>query len=201
LLLIEKKKIMNFLAHAFLSFGNPDILIGNMIADMVKGKQIESFPESIQEGIRIHRKIDAFTDEHPVNRKAMEVFRKSAGRYASPFLDVSYDHFLALDELNTPNGGWQTFSEKSYRQIEQYTGILPSRFYTMFMYMRNEDWFYNYRYKWMIERSFDRLKSRANYLDENACVFQDFELHYEEIKEAYKLFFPELKVYTKSISY
>lgn len=191
---------MNFLAHAFLSFGNPDILMGNMIADMIKGKQIELYPETIQEGIRIHRKIDTFTDEHPINRKTVDVFRKSAGKYASPFLDVSYDHFLAIDKLNTPEGGWHVFSERSYRQIEQYAEILPSRFCTMFMYMRNEDWFYNYRYKWMIERSFDRLKNRATYLDDNAKVFQDFELHYKEIEDAYKQFFPELKAYVESIS-
>jgi acyl carrier protein phosphodiesterase len=30
---------MNYLAHAYLSFGEPDILAGNMISDFVKGKK------------------------------------------------------------------------------------------------------------------------------------------------------------------
>ncbi len=191
---------MNFLAHAYLSFGNPDILIGNMIADLVKGKQIEIYPELVQKGIHIHRQIDLFTDRHPITHETSNVFKESAGRYAGAFLDVSYDHFLALDDENIPEGGWHAFSEKSYDQIGQYKDILPSKFCTMFMYMKSEDWLYNYRYKWMIERSFDRLKSRAKYLDDNAPVFEEFEAHYSQIADSYRIFFPELKDFVKRIS-
>ncbi|EGK00715.1 MAG: ACP phosphodiesterase [Prevotella sp.] len=191
---------MNFLAHAYLSFGDPDILIGNMIADLVKGKQIEQYPERIRHGIHIHRHIDAYTDSHPVTLRAMEVFRSSAHKYAGPFLDVSYDHFLALDELSEPEEGWKEFAAKCYSQIEQYAEILPSKFCSMFMYMKSEDWFFNYRYNWMIERSFDRLQQRAAYLPDNAHIFTDFEKHYKEIADSYNEFFPDLKDYTKKIS-
>jgi len=190
---------MNFLAHAYLSFNDPDILVGNMIADLVKGKQIAQFSLPVQNGIRIHRQIDSFTDQHPLIHKASEFFRPSAGKYAGAFLDVAYDHFLALDPVNTPEGGWEYFAEQAYRQIEQYADILPSRFCTMFMYMRNENWFYNYRYNWMIERSFERLKSRATYLDDDAPVFEGFINHYSEIEDSYKLFFPQLKSFTEQI--
>jgi acyl carrier protein phosphodiesterase len=30
---------MNYLAHAYLSFNDPEILVGNMISDFVKGKK------------------------------------------------------------------------------------------------------------------------------------------------------------------
>lgn len=191
---------MNFLAHAYLSFGDPDILIGNMIADMVKGKQMEQFPERIQHGIYIHRHIDAYTDSHPVTLQAMEVFRSSAHKYAGPFLDVSYDHFLALDIDNEPQEGWNAFAEKCYSQIESYADILPAKFCSMFMYMKSENWLVNYRYHWMIERSFNRLQQRAAYLPDNANIFADFEKHYNEIKESFDLFFPDLKAYTLDIS-
>lgn len=190
---------MNFLAHAYLSFGNPDILIGNMIADLVKGKQIETYPESIQHGIHIHRKIDSFTDSHPVTLETMAVFKASAGRYAGPFLDVSYDHFLAIDNKSEPTEGWEVFAQKCYSVIEQYAEFLPPKFCTMFMYMKKEDWLYNYRYNWLIEKSFERLKSRANYLNDDAPVYTDFEKHYKEIQESYTVFFPELKAYIKDI--
>jgi acyl carrier protein phosphodiesterase len=191
---------MNFLAHAYLSFGDPDVLMGNMIADLVKGKQIELYPKGVQRGIHIHRQIDAFTDNHPVTHQTAEVFRTSTGKYAGAFLDVAYDHFLALDEQNIPEGGWHAFSERSYDQIQQYGEIFPEKFLSMFMYMRSEDWFYNYRYNWMIERSFERLKNRASYLDDNAPVFEEFEQHYKTIESGYNAFFPELKAYIREVS-
>ncbi|MBK5723149.1 DUF479 domain-containing protein, partial [Dysgonomonas sp. Marseille-P4677] len=81
-----------------------------------------------------------------------------------------------------------------------YGDILPSQFCSMFMYMRSENWFFNYQFKWMIERSFDRLQNRATYLSDNTTVFKDFEKNYTEIGRSYELFFPELKAFTKSIS-
>ena len=42
---------MNYLAHACLSFGKPDILLGNMINDFIKGKKQFDYPAAIQKGI------------------------------------------------------------------------------------------------------------------------------------------------------
>ena len=55
---------MNFLAHAYLSFNDPDVLMGNMMADAVRGKQADEYPDKIRNGILLHRRIDAFTDQH-----------------------------------------------------------------------------------------------------------------------------------------
>lgn len=190
---------MNFLAHACLSFHTPDLIVGNLIADLVKGKQIENFPDGIQKGIRLHRMIDAYTDSHPITLQAKHLFDESAGRYGSSFLDVAYDHFLALDASNEPDEGWNSFASYCYAQIEKRGSILPPKFCSMYMYMRKENWLANYGKKWMIERSFERLCMRANYLEDNTPVFEDFERHYESIKESYSLFFPDLKKYTLGI--
>ena len=186
---------MNFLAHAYLSFNDPDILVGNLIADLVKGKQIENYSENIRHGIRIHREIDSFTDKHPIILESKELFQSSAGRYGGSFLDVSYDHFLALDYLQEPSEGWKAFSTHCYKQIELYADVLPPTFISMFMYMKSEDWLYNYRNRSMIELSFERLARRAAYLDNDTPVFADFERHYDEIKASYEAFFPKLKEY------
>ena len=56
---------MNYLAHAFLSFNDSGLLIGNMISDFVKGKKQFDYTPDIQKGIRLHRMIDTYTDAHP----------------------------------------------------------------------------------------------------------------------------------------
>ena len=57
-------KTMNYLAHVYLSGSDKDLIIGNFIADHVKGKAYLDYPETIQKGILLHRKIDDFTDRH-----------------------------------------------------------------------------------------------------------------------------------------
>ena len=66
---------MNYLANARLSFNDPDLLIGNMISDFVKGKKKFDYPLSIQKGIQLHRLIDEFTDAHFEAKRAMKYFR------------------------------------------------------------------------------------------------------------------------------
>jgi len=87
---------MNYLAHAYLSFSNEEILVGNMISDFVKGNKKVAYPSSIQKGIMLHRIIDRFTDDHPATRQANTFFKPAVRLYAGAFTDVVYDHFLAL---------------------------------------------------------------------------------------------------------
>lgn len=183
---------MNFLVHAYLSFHNVDLIVGNIIADMVKGKQVDNFPAEIKEGIYLHRAIDAFTDRHPVVKEAKNYFEDTAGRYSGSFLDVAYDHFLATSEKYRPADGWQLFAENCYQAIESRSSVLPSQFISMFLYMKSENWLNNYQNRWLIERSFERLQHRANYLPEGTYVYHDFEKNYERIEKSFDQFFPDL---------
>ncbi len=189
---------MNFLAHAYLSFEDPSLIVGNLIADMVKGKRIEQLPSDIQQGIYLHRQIDTFTDRHPVVKEAKLFFEESAGRYGGSFLDISFDHFLAKSDKFMPENGWEQFAEMCYGAIEDKSGSLPSSFISMFMYMKSENWLLNYRYKWLIEKSFLRLQNRASYLSEDAPVYQSFVDHYDEIGRAFDAFFPDLVDFVSS---
>ena len=94
---------MNFLAHAHLSGNNDDLLFGNFIADAVKGNGLLKFPEDIQNGIRIHRKIDSFTDTHEIFRQSLDRVREHFGKFGGIVLDIYYDHFLAQN--------WKTYSD------------------------------------------------------------------------------------------
>ena len=93
---------MNFLAHAYLSFQHPEILVGNMISDFVKGRKRLDYSQGIQQGILLHRQIDAFTEMHPATKEARKFLRPAVGLYSGAFVDVAYDHFLANDQNDFP---------------------------------------------------------------------------------------------------
>jgi acyl carrier protein phosphodiesterase len=76
---------MNYLAHAWLSFNQPEILVGNMISDFVKGKKRFSFSERIQQGIMLHRSIDEFTDAHDATKKAKQFLKPVVGSICRRF--------------------------------------------------------------------------------------------------------------------
>lgn len=188
---------MNYLAHAYLSFNHEEVLVGNLISDFVKGKKKFDYTEGIQKGIILHRSIDQFTDTHPITKKAKEVFRPCYRLYSAAFVDVVYDHFLANDEQEFTEAGLLTFSEKVYTTLDQYVNHLPDRFARMFPYMKMQNWLFNYRTKQGTERSFEGVVRRAAYLTESDTAASLFEEHYEELRQCYLKFFPDLKLFAR----
>jgi acyl carrier protein phosphodiesterase len=185
---------MNYLAHAFLSFNKTDILAGNIISDFVKGKAKFNYPGSIQKGIHLHRLIDTFTDNHPATAIAKNFFRPQYRLYSGAFTDVVYDHFLARDEKQFEDyGGLESFSQNVYESLEINFPLYPPHFQKMFPYMKSQNWFYNYRLKEGIRKSFEGLVYRAAYLNESAIAFEIFNQYYYELEGCYLDFFPSLK--------
>ena len=155
---------MNYLAHAYLSFNDPQILAGNMISDYVKGRAQFSFSGKIQKGIMLHREIDQFTDTHPATKKAKEIFRPAYRLYSGAIMDVLYDHFLANDGTEFTPASLKDFAARTYRQLELQAADLPINFLQVFTYMKTYDWLYNYRSLDGMSRSLAGLVRRSAYL-------------------------------------
>ena len=188
---------MNYLAHAYLSFNNPDILAGNMISDYIKGKKQFDYPLAVQKGIKLHRAIDNFTDTHAATQDLKLFFRPQYRLYSGAFADVVYDHFLANDihEFSSETA-LKTFAAGTYQLLESYTELFPLPFQKMFPYMKEYDWLYNYRHTWGIEKSFGGVVRRSAYLTESAIAFEIFNAHYSDMQTCYYAFFPDLKKYS-----
>ena len=184
---------MNFLAHAYLSFNNPEILVGNMISDFVKGKQKFNYSPGIQEGIALHRGIDSFTDDHPVNKSLKDFFRPHYGLYASPILDVVFDYFLANDSSIFPTEKTlMDFSMQTYDLLQPHTAVFPERFARMFPYMVSQNWLYHYRDLDGLRQSMGGLQRRAQHIREMDTAFQVFIENKKNLEKGYMEFFPEL---------
>ena len=167
--------------------------MGNMISDFVKGRKKYDYPEEIQDGIRLHRDIDNFTDTHFVTKEAKEIFRPAYRLYAGSCIDVVYDHFLALDTNEFTDQGLKAFTINTYDLLDQYTDHFPERFRMMYPYMKAHNWLYNYRYREGIQKSFGGVVRRSKYLSESDTAYGLFADHYDLLKQLYHLFFPELK--------
>jgi len=187
---------MNYLAHAYLSFNNPPIVVGNMISDFIKGKHQYDYPIAIQNGIKLHRAIDTFTDGHPIVKEAKKFFKPAVGAYSGAFLDIAFDHFLAIDNRYfNETSPLKAFSENSYSTLNTFHTILPERFQHIFLYMQQYNWLENYQHKWGIEKSFHNIAKRATYLTPSNEAFLLFEEHYSPIQQHFFHFFPELNTF------
>jgi acyl carrier protein phosphodiesterase len=188
---------LNYLAHAYLSFNDPEILVGNLISDFVKGKKKFDYPIGIQHGITLHRIIDTFTDEHEATRKAKEFFRPYYRLYSGAFIDVVYDHFLAVDKTEFPTETLFNFSQQAYSILDEYQHWFPPRFAVMFPYMKTQNWLYHYRTLQGTKNSFEGVVRRAAYLTESNTASFLFEKHYQPLQECYRQFLKDAKPFVQ----
>lgn len=190
---------MNYLAHAYLSFHQPALITGNLIADYVKGKQLLQYDAGIQRGIRLHRAIDSFTDQHPLTAEAKTIFRPSLGLYSGVFTDLVYDHFLAADTRRFSERGLADFAAYVYEVIATQQEPLPDSFLHMFHYMRRHNWLYGYRLPAGMLSTFTGITRRAKYLETDPNIpFAAMMEHYELLRRCYEGFFPELERFAQA---
>lgn len=185
---------MNYLAHAYLSFGHKDVLAGNMISDFVKGKKQFAYPAFIQAGIQLHRAIDQFTDGHIATKRIAAVFKPRYRLYGGAFADIVYDHFLATDtsQFASPED-LLLFTRQSYALLAQNEEWFPEPFSSMFPYMQSQNWLYNYQFDSGIQKSFLGLVRRAAYINESDTAFELFLNNKALFREQYELFFHSVK--------
>lgn len=186
---------MNYLAHAYFSFGDPAILTGNMISDYVKGKKQFDYPIAIQKGIKLHRAIDQFTDDHATTKAIKQIFSPLVRLYAGAFADIVYDHFLALDPNEKTADEWMHFTETTYSQLGTQQEWFPPYFARVFPYMQEQNWLYNYRFDWGMENSFKGLQRRAAYLTNAEQAFELFLANYTQIRQLSADFIPDVKIF------
>jgi len=183
---------VNYLAHVYLSFEEPEVLTGNMISDFVKGKKKFGYPPRILAGIDFHRAIDTFTDAHAVTKETGKLFKPAYGAYNLAFMDIVYDHFLAMELTARGKGFFEKLVAATYEKLGRYESVFPPVFKNMFPYMKQQNWLYNYRFSSGIQKSFAGLVHRASYISESDTAFMIFKENYDAFKEAYDNFFPDI---------
>ncbi len=193
---------MNYLAHAFLANNDEALLMGNFIADGIRGNNYKHLPEDVVRGVLMHREIDSFTDSHPVNEDMRKLFHPTAGKYAGVVLDVFYDHLLATNWSRYTTGDLSSFVQLTYSIVEKHKELLPEKTAFMFPYMREYNWLFNYSLESGIMRSLGglskRIPSNPALVEAGIAAFKQKDI----LEEAFHVFFPALikhcETYTQS---
>lgn len=188
---------MNYLAHAYLSFHQEEILVGNFFGDFVKGKMMDLYPTGIRQGILLHREIDKFTDTHPLVRAGQTYLRPKFGHYSTVITDIYFDYFLGRNWGRYSNQSLEIFTKEVYEQISRHENYFPERFGNLFYWMKKDNWLFNYSSIEGIQRSLTGLSKRTRFdskMEQAHLALLEKEAEFELIFFA---FFEDLKTFAK----
>lgn len=155
----------------------------NLFGDFVKGKDLSRYPEKIQEGILLHRKIDNYIDHHPIVRELIHELYILLPKIAPIAVDLYFDHLLAKkwDEFHSMK--LEDFVQQFYASIDPSTTYYTEQFQFVLTKMQEKNWLYNYQFIEGLEKSSNGVSRRISFpnkLSDAVLVYQQYEQKIEE---------------------
>jgi acyl carrier protein phosphodiesterase len=190
---------MNYLAHLFLSGQSEELMIGNFIADAVKGRQYKNYSDKVREGILLHRHIDTYTDSHPVVEESKSRLRPKYRKYAPIIVDIFYDHFLALNWNRYSTSQLDEYSTHVYRILKQNLDELPLKSVQFLGYMMRNDILCAYGTKEGVQQVLEGMAYRASFQSNMEHATNELSEHYSAFEKEFTEFFPQLQKHVDTL--
>jgi acyl carrier protein phosphodiesterase len=153
---------MNYLAHAFLSPRDDEILLGNISCDMIRPRDQEFLSPPIRQGFDLHQRIDKAADGHEGFKFIRATLNTKGLPYAGVLVDVICDHYLARFWEDYSSERLSDFSQRIYRVLLEKASPLPGHFPRLAAHLRKEDWFGQFRSLEGLETALSRLNYRSS---------------------------------------
>lgn len=183
---------MNFLAHALLAGDDEDWIIGQASGDFVKRAGLERLPERVRAGVRMHQRLDAFADYHPIGLRGRRRLEPPFRRWGGVLLDLYGDHFLAGEwESFRSDVSLEEFTADFYALLKKREADLPEGLRRVLPSMVERDWLGSYRSIEGIERAMAGVARRARAGNPLARGGEPLRARYEDFRGDFLEFFPE----------
>jgi acyl carrier protein phosphodiesterase len=183
---------MNYLAHLFLAGTGDDAILGSLLGDFVKGCPEGRFSAAVSDAIRLHRKIDSYSDAHRITRRSRRRISPLRSRFAGIIVDVVYDHFLSRHWRRFSSMDLDPFVHQVYAVLSRHCPLLPERLSRILPRMISENWLGGYIRLAHVGDALDRIAGRLSRGSRFLRAVTEIEDNYEPLEADFLSFFPEL---------
>jgi acyl carrier protein phosphodiesterase len=153
---------MNYLVHLYLAGPDPELQLGGLMGDFVKGPLDDRYPPGIVAGLRLHRAIDSLAAASPHCRASRRRLHPRFGHTRAVLVDIFYDHFLAVhwDEFHPQP--LTVFAADTYRLLREHRDLLPEGLARIAPHMAEHDWLGSYRDRASVGIALERIATRLS---------------------------------------
>lgn len=188
---------MNHLAHALLAGADDQVVLGSLLGDFWRGAADPRWPAAVAAGVRLHRKIDVYTDSHPQVAAARTLFEPPWRRYAGILLDVYFDHVLARDWQRHGYGSLHAFSARIAALLGDHEDWLPAGLNRFAGYFRAHGLFATYARRDVIEQVLAGIGGRLRHANRLAEAGPALWALAADLDGVFESFYPQVIAYAR----
>lgn len=188
---------MNFIAHLLLSGDHPDLKLGNFMGDFVRNRELALYPPAVQAGVRLHRLLDTYTDNHPAVRQAMRLLYPAHGKYAAVLIDLFFDYILAKHWTEFGPESLRSFIDRQYDFLAARQAYMPGRLQERLPRMIADDWLMSYTTLQGLDRALGYMKRRVSKPEKLEGATDSLRTQLDQLDRHFLRFFPEAQAYAR----
>lgn len=138
-------------------------MVGGFLGDFVKGPLKGHLPSGIEEGIRLHRRIDAKSDCHPAIAQIKQNLPNKWNRYTGIVADLYCDHLISTPHNQLSPQPIEKFSETCYQLLDEHRSLFSERASMVYERMRQGRWLEKYADLQFTQASLQRISTRLKF--------------------------------------
>lgn len=188
---------MNYLAHLLLADDNAESMIGNLLPDFVRGPKRADWPAQVWRGVERHRRVDRFTDTHPITWRSRRRLGEEYRRFSGILVDVFYDHVLARNWPHYHAWPLDQFTRHAYATLRSRPDLLGPAMTAAIDRMTADDWLGCYatvdgvanvlgmmsrRISKRVNREIDLAPAAELLIRHGPALGEDFRAYYAELR-------------------
>lgn len=167
--------------------------MGNFLGDFVKGSELGKYPEHIQLGVLLHRKLDVFTDQHVLVKTMLTEFPADIRRMAGIALDIYFDHLLLHRWEEFTTSDYEALLNSFYTELDDFEQSVTPRFSRVRQGLLAKRWLASYADEDTCFEAFRVMEQRMRRpIPFAATAKTHILLNREQITGGFREFYPDL---------
>ncbi len=193
---------MNFLAHCLIgsrAAGEhphaPDaaaLLAGGFLGDFIKGRVPDGMPADLALGVRLHRRVDAYSNQHPDIRISSDRFPAELRRLAPILVDILCDHLLSRAWSSYHHQEISRFTDTIYEEVASHSDWLTDSGMQFLTYAREKDLLARYGDWSVTESAMRSITRRLNRPELNPLLSDAVPPLLEALEADFHRYFPDI---------
>jgi acyl carrier protein phosphodiesterase len=187
---------MNYLAHFHLAGSDTGLIVGALLGDYVKGPLTEQYSPEFLNGIILHRRIDRFSDTHPVQQAVNAVFPVEFRRYNGIIFDVLCDHFLSNNWPQYDGRKLEDYATSIYQTLAAHEHLLPTKAKAFSTRMQQYNLLCACQKRITVEKTLNSIGNRLSKANPLTELSSELWTHCAQLEKSFHSFYQQLLIYS-----
>jgi acyl carrier protein phosphodiesterase len=168
-------------------------MYANLFGDFVKGKDLTKYSLFVQSGIKRHRSIDSFIDNHPTVLDLLHELYPKLPKVSGIAIDLFFDHCLAKSWSNYHPTDYFEFLSNFYQYKPKHWDEYPLEFKEFIAKMRKYKWLNYYHTMEGLQKACEGVSKRISFETQLPHAPSVFSEKQQMIEIAFDVFMQDAK--------